>query len=61
MQQQPSKNPAKKTAKTWQKPGKNPAKRMVFRWMFLRVLGLANAWCRKLEEEEMKEEEKEKE
>ena len=33
---------------------------MVFRF-FLRILGLANAWCRKLEEEEMKEEEKEKE
>ena len=30
-------------------------------YMFLRILGLANAWCRKLEEEEMKEEEKEKE
>ena len=54
MQQKLSKTPAKNQ----QKPSKNTAKRTVFRCVydFLRMLGLANAWCKKLEEEEMKEE-----
>ena len=45
-----------KTSKTQQ----NPAKRTVFN-MFVPLLGLANAWCRKLNEEELKEEDKEEE
>ena len=51
------------TVKKYQKTQQSPAKRTVFIcfYMFLRILGLSNAWCRTLEEEEKEKEEEEEE